>query len=208
TQPQSRFGLIGQSVTFSVLADGPAPLHYQWRFNGDAIPGATSSTFTISNLRPELAGHYSVVVFNDTGSAASTVVSLTVAKPPSILQQPAALLLPPGTTATFTVTATGNGFLHYQWMFNGAVLAAETNASLVITNRGSAKGGTYPLTVRDSIVPQTSPPGSLTMKITPFIVQQPLSQNVVSGATLTISVPVTNTATQPLGYRVRRNNVT
>ena len=32
---------LGANVTFKVTAGGAAPLHYQWKRNGAAIPGAT-----------------------------------------------------------------------------------------------------------------------------------------------------------------------
>ena len=42
-QPASRTLLVGQSVTFTVVASGTAPLHYQWRRNGVDIAGANSA---------------------------------------------------------------------------------------------------------------------------------------------------------------------
>src|SRR5690349_4418331 len=46
TQPASRSILAGQTATFSVAASGSAPLSYQWKKNGAAISGATSSSYT------------------------------------------------------------------------------------------------------------------------------------------------------------------
>jgi len=40
--------------------------------------------------------------------------------------------------------------------------------------------------------------------VNPFIISQPLSQDVATGATVTLSVTVTNTATFPIGYRWRK----
>ena len=39
--PQSRTVNPGESATFSVTASGGQPLRYQWRLNGQSIPGAT-----------------------------------------------------------------------------------------------------------------------------------------------------------------------
>ncbi|HEX2711997.1 MAG TPA: immunoglobulin domain-containing protein, partial [Candidatus Acidoferrales bacterium] len=44
TQPTSQTVPPGQTATFSVGATGTAPLSYQWRKNGVAISGATSSS--------------------------------------------------------------------------------------------------------------------------------------------------------------------
>jgi hypothetical protein len=46
TQPLSQTIIAGQTATFSVTASGTAPLSYQWRKNGTAITGATSSIYT------------------------------------------------------------------------------------------------------------------------------------------------------------------
>src|SRR4029077_14776994 len=46
TQPVNQTVTAGQTATFTVAATGTAPLSYQWRKNGTAISGATSSTYT------------------------------------------------------------------------------------------------------------------------------------------------------------------
>ncbi len=43
TQPASQTVTAGQTATFNVAATGTAPLSYQWKKNGTAISGATSS---------------------------------------------------------------------------------------------------------------------------------------------------------------------
>src|SRR5262249_6186428 len=54
----------GGSATLSVTASGSAPLAYQWWFNGTAVSGALSSTYTINDVQPAHAGNYQVVVTN------------------------------------------------------------------------------------------------------------------------------------------------
>jgi hypothetical protein len=46
TQPASQTVAAGQSATFSVAANGTAPMTYQWQKNGAAISGATSPAYT------------------------------------------------------------------------------------------------------------------------------------------------------------------
>lgn len=60
------------SVTLSVGASGSLPLHYQWRFNSNAIAGATSSIYTISNTTAASSGYYDVVVHNIAGAVTSS----------------------------------------------------------------------------------------------------------------------------------------
>src|SRR5439155_1723106 len=46
TQPASQTVTAGQTATFTVVAAGTAPLTYQWKKNGTAISGATSSSYS------------------------------------------------------------------------------------------------------------------------------------------------------------------
>jgi hypothetical protein len=48
--PDSQKVEAGNSVTFSVSANGTGPLTYQWEVNGLNIPGATSSSYTIGSV--------------------------------------------------------------------------------------------------------------------------------------------------------------
>src|SRR5258708_21616739 len=45
-QPASQTVTAGQTATFTVAATGTAPLSYQWRKNGVAITGMTTSSYT------------------------------------------------------------------------------------------------------------------------------------------------------------------
>lgn len=85
TQPLNRFVDTGGAVSFTVLASGDAPLGYQWRLNGSPIAGATTNTYTIASAQSTNAGDYSVVVANFSGSKTSSVVSLTVYPPQTVV---------------------------------------------------------------------------------------------------------------------------
>jgi hypothetical protein len=69
-----------------VTATGTAPLTYQWRMNGTAITGATSSTYTTAAATTsENAAQFTVVVSNSAGSATSSAAVLTVGAATALL---------------------------------------------------------------------------------------------------------------------------
>ncbi len=72
SQPTGQSQVPGMDATFTVSAGGTPPLSYQWAFNGTNIPGATTSTCTVTNVQAASVGNYSVLVTNDYGSVVSS----------------------------------------------------------------------------------------------------------------------------------------
>jgi hypothetical protein len=81
-QPMSVITTQGGLAAFSVTATGSEPLKYQWRLNGNIIPGATSSVLTISEVQPGNAGIYSATVNNLVGSVNSDSAQLSISSLP------------------------------------------------------------------------------------------------------------------------------
>lgn len=77
-QPDDAAGEAGGSVLFTVLASGTPPFSYQWWHDGQAIAAATTATLSLTDLDPDDAGAYSVVITNDAGSVTSASGNLTV----------------------------------------------------------------------------------------------------------------------------------
>lgn len=78
TQPASVTAKEGQSITFSVIAQSSAPLNYQWLRNGQAIPGATQSTYTLTVVVGDTNSTFSVRVSSPAGAVESQVATLVV----------------------------------------------------------------------------------------------------------------------------------
>jgi hypothetical protein len=81
---------------------------------------------------------------------AFSALTPTLAAAPSVTQQPAFLSAAPGEDITFTVAATGDAPLAYQWSFDAAALAGQTNSALLLTNVTAAQSGTYSITITNA----------------------------------------------------------
>jgi uncharacterized lipoprotein YddW (UPF0748 family) len=81
THPLSLTRYVAQDAPFSVVANGSVPMSFQWRFEGGAIPGATNSFYTRTNLTLGDAGAYSVAITNAGGGLVSSNAWLTVVEP-------------------------------------------------------------------------------------------------------------------------------
>jgi Immunoglobulin domain/Immunoglobulin I-set domain len=81
SQPANQTVSAGSNVTFTVGASGSNPLGYQWRFNGTNLAGATTLSFSLTNVQTASAGAYDVVISNAAGLAASAPATLAVSLP-------------------------------------------------------------------------------------------------------------------------------
>jgi hypothetical protein len=170
TPPAITIQLVSKSVTagsnasFSITATGTAPLSYQWSKGASAISGATTSGYSIATVTTNDAGNYKVVITNSAGSITSSVATLTVLVPPSILTSPQSQTVSNGANATFTVVAGGSPPLTYLWKFNGGALASATSSSLTITNVQAGNQGDYTVVVSNSVMAVTSSAARLTVQ--------------------------------------------
>jgi hypothetical protein len=126
---------------------------------------------------------------------------------PTITTQPVNESVNAGSTATFTVTASGNGTLTYQWYENGAAISGATSPSyttpaLALTDNGEQ----YSVTVSDPGGTVTSTAATLAvtaLTAAPAITTQPANQSVTAGSAATFRVTATGTA--PLTYQWLEN---
>jgi hypothetical protein len=77
-QPVDQRSGLFADATFRALAAGDAPLTYQWRLNGNELPGMTNSTLSVTNVQRLAAGNYDLIVTNSSGSSTSRVATLTI----------------------------------------------------------------------------------------------------------------------------------
>jgi len=163
TQPQGATNLPGSNVSFSVVANGTAPLSYQWWHNstslsnGGNISGATSNLLVVANIQTSDSGNYKVAITNNFGSITSTVATLIVLIAPTISSQPYSASSHVGSNVTFSVSANGTGPLIYQWkmnntnLFNGGQFSGVKNNMLTITNIQMSNAGNYNVLVTNLV---------------------------------------------------------
>jgi hypothetical protein len=152
-QPQNATVTVGQTATFTVVAAGTAPLHYQWSRSGSAIAGATNAGYTTAaTIVTDNGATFNVAVTNSAGAVtshnAALTVNPTVTTPLTITTSG---LLPNGSVQiayTDTLRA-GGGQPPYAW----TVLSGQLPAGLVLAaSTGTIAGtpttvGTYSFTV-------------------------------------------------------------
>ncbi len=107
TNPQSQSVIAGTNVDFNVWTAGDAP-KYQWKFKGNALPGATGSSLMLTNVSASNAGIYSVLVTNEVSAVVSSEATLSIVTPPIIHVQPTDVTTLVGSTATFSVGVGGD----------------------------------------------------------------------------------------------------
>ena len=207
TPAENQSVVKGEAATFKVVATGSA-LTFQWKKNGTAIPGATSSSYTTPPTSGADNGAVFLVSVSNSAGSVSSNARLTVsdtAMAPAITSQPADQSAITGQTATFSVTATGTS-ISYQWQKNGTNITGATSSSYTTPAASMADSGArYSVSVSNSLGSITSSNATLTVTaavVAPAITTQPAAQTVADGQAATFSV--TATGTSP-GYQWKKN---
>ncbi len=147
SSPSSTNIVAGSNYSLSVTA--PGATSFQWKRNGIAIPGATSSTLNINNA----------VIANDTGcykvmcyrtapcadSIESGCANLTESGSgpcPSIISQPKDTIKV-CTNDSFRISVRGQDYLALQWYKNGAPILGATDSAYFVANALSTDTGVY-----------------------------------------------------------------
>ncbi|MFZ1613160.1 MAG: putative Ig domain-containing protein, partial [Holophaga sp.] len=204
TQPATQTIVSGGSCSFSVAATTTSgTLSYQWRKGSTPISGATSANYPIPVVQSTDAGSYDVVVVSSLNGATASTTShtavLSVNMPPAIIDHPQTQAIVAGNPVTFSVNASGNGTLSYQWRKNDVNISGATDSSHVIPVVTAGDAGNYDVQIINTLNATTSPTMTsstavLTVKpraSVPTITASPVSSSITEGGNISLSVNAT-----------------
>ncbi|WP_430907124.1 gliding motility-associated C-terminal domain-containing protein [Maribacter sp. 2-571] len=126
-----------ESETLQIASTDPA-WSYQWYQNGNAISGATGTSYTVSANTGGFEGDYEIEISGpDICTERSAPVTITNASNFTITRNNAAnIVLLPAQAETISVSTTAIS-PSFQWYRNGNAVSGATSASLEITQDGT-----------------------------------------------------------------------
>lgn len=125
---------------------------------------------------------------------------------PSIVTQPETQSAAVGGSVSFSVGATGDAPLAYQWLKDEVEIAGATNASLTVAGIQAGSAGNYTVVVSNAVGSVTSNPAALIVTgLPPSIVTPPAAQTVPAGSNVNLAVVAAGSPV--LSYQWRRDTV-
>ncbi len=155
--PASTTACTGDTVCLN--ANTGTNLTYQWRLNGNAIIGATLSTYCVST-----GGAYTVVVTNGSNcSSTSTAITMIFnPRPTANITYTTPITFCEG--GAVVLTSVSNTGITYQWQNNGASITGASNSNYIASGTGN-----YSVIITNSF-------GCSTVSPTIVVVSNPLPQ--------------------------------
>jgi hypothetical protein len=220
TQPEDTSAIVGDKAEFTVAATGKGKLTYQWQYRKNETSdwansgqqGAKTDTLLVSTTAG-LHGYQFRCVVTDGNSQESCSKIVTLTLKPRITTQPVDKSLLVGSTAKFTVAATGKGTLTYQWQYrknenadwaNSGQQGAKTDTLMVSATAG-LHGYQFRCIVTDGNKQKTYSK-TVTLTLKPRITTQPSDKTVKAGSTAKFTVVATGKATLTYQWQYRKNS--
>ena len=217
TQPVSKTVAPGATATFTVAATGTGTLTYQWQYRKDSASSWASSaqngnkTATLSVAATNgLHGYqFRCVITNGNGQKSySSAATLSVS--PRITSQPSNKTAVSGTTASFSVAASGEGTLSYLWQFRKDANSTWTTsgqsgfrtATLSVAVTNGLHGYQFRCVITDGSE-RKAYSNAATLSVIPKIATQPVSTTVAPGTKATFIVEATGKGTLMYQWQYR-----
>jgi hypothetical protein len=161
--------------------------------------GLNSNVLVLGNVTAINAGNYSVIITNASGNATSAPAVLAVSYPPVITNEPVGVAVVVSNTATFSVGASGDAPLNYQWYFNATNAVGLNTNVLTLSDVTETNVGSYNVIITNESGSVTSTPALLAVTYPPVITNQPVGLAVMVSNNATFTVGVSGDA--PLNYQ-------
>lgn len=224
---KTKTGTVGTPLSYQIrINDGQNRQPGAWTIGGVNYPNTGKTTNTmppglsmalntgIISGTPTLPGTFPVTMTayekaSRSGAKLTFTVTFTItgtAIPPSLTTSPVGGSVTEGGSFTFTVAATGDAPLTYQWSHGLSAIAGATASTLTLSPVALSDAGSYTVTVRNGAGSAVSTAVNLTVLpalTAPAISSQPADTRLHAGETL--SLTVTATGSQPLSYSWKRN---
>lgn len=188
--------LVNGQMTFRLMLDGTHPVNADNPAEyGDATTNLFCAVIDLTYLGFSLG--------TGTGGGSSNAA-------PQITSQPSNQTINLGGVCMFSLTATGNPAVTYQWYRGSTAISGATGSSYSFTPVAGDSGASFYCQVRNTVGTVQSNVVYLTVNntgsTTPVTIStQPQNQSIVSGNAVTFSVAVAGTA--PFTYQWYKNNV-
>src|SRR5437660_483496 len=201
SQPGSQSVTAGQTAIFSVSATGTAPLSYQWKKNGIAVSGASSSAYTTPATSTSDSGaQFTVIVSNSAGSVTSSAAVLTVnaSLPPLQVTNSQLSGGTVGSAYSATLNASG-GTSPYSWSVSSSTLPTGLSLSSAGTLSGTPTiAGAFPFTVAVKDAASASASASLSINVVTAAAPAVSISSPSNGATVSGTTTVSGVASDGL----------
>ena len=152
----------GANVTFTAEAIG-SNLSYKWYKAGLFIEGATSSVYSINNVKSTDGNIYSCTIINNCSNIKLPNFAFIVITKPSVNTAPVTTTKNTGESITYSLSPSGTGTLSYQWKKDNNDIAGATLNTLKIDNLEINNSGNYSCQISNSCGSITVAAGSLTV---------------------------------------------
>jgi len=201
-QPEDYSGEAGDSVTFTIQAEG-TNLSYKWQYSddgetwkvGSSVAASYTTTLTLARSGRMV---YCIVTDADGNSVTSEIATMTVAQGesgPVITKQPQDYRGASGDTITFTIQAEGSG-LSYKWQYSNDgetwKIGSSVTASYTTTLTEARDGRMVRCIVTDvggnSVTSEVATMTTATEESDLVIITQPLDYKGESGDTVTFTI--------------------
>jgi len=223
-QPQSTEVITGSTAKFSVRATGQS-LTYQWqsRKNSSATwtnsgqSGAKTATLSVNAIAGLNGWQFRCIVKDGKGNKINSKAATLSVVALKFNTQPTNTSVIAGSTAKFTVAASGVGTLSYQWQSRKNSSATWTNsgqsgaktATLSVNAIAGLNGWQFRCIVKDT---KRNQKASDTVTLTvyqgaaPSITTQPANRTVKVGVSAKFTVAATGTGTLTYQWQSRKNS--